>query len=161
MELVQEHGPDAAEGRVGEHAAGEDPLGHEANPGPRARYVLEAHLVADARADLLAELLRHSLRGQAGSQPPRLQDDNLPLGFRFEQRTRDARRLPCAGWCLEDQASALGEGSNHLREERVDGKGGKQRAEPITQALFLGEQEAACDKRGRRCQFSKTCRSPR
>ena len=54
MEFVEDYGVDAYEGGVGEQAAGEDALGDEAEAGFGADLLLEADLVADGLAGLLA-----------------------------------------------------------------------------------------------------------
>ena len=64
MELIQHHGPNALQRRIGKQAPGQHPLGDKPQPGARADGFLKPHLVADR----LANLLRPSPRPRAA--PP-------------------------------------------------------------------------------------------
>jgi hypothetical protein len=125
VKLVEEDRGHAPQVRIPQEAPREDALGHEADPRPRARDVLEAHLVADHLADLLAQLVGHAARGETRRQAARLEDDDLALVGKscVVERARHARRLAGPGGRLEHEAPALSEHADELREERIDGQG--------------------------------------
>ena len=57
VELVEHHGVDAGELRIGDQAAREDAFGEEAQAGARSGDFFEANLVADRFADTFAKLV--------------------------------------------------------------------------------------------------------
>jgi hypothetical protein len=75
--------------------AGEDAFGDDLDAGSGRDAAFEAHGVTDGAADLLAQRLRHAVRGVAGSKAARLQHHDL-LSLepgRVEQLQRHARGL--------------------------------------------------------------------
>ena len=92
VELVEHDHRDAGEVGRREEPSPEHPLGHEADARPRARDVLEAHLVADRAAHLLAQLLGHASRRHPRREPARLEDDDLALRRRAPRRAARAGR---------------------------------------------------------------------
>ena len=76
MELVQHDGPDRLQEGVVQELAGQDPLGHEAQPRRVGISPLESDLVADLIAQRPAALVGHaSGRGPHGD-PTRLEHDH-------------------------------------------------------------------------------------
>ncbi|GAO02033.1 hypothetical protein PSR1_00900 [Anaeromyxobacter sp. PSR-1] len=124
VELVEHHRADAGERGLGEQAPGQEPLGHVADAGARARHLVEPHLVADRLAGPLAQLLGHPPGGHAGGEPPRLEHHHLARAGQpgLVQRARHAGGLPRAGGRLDHERGAGAERGDDLGEERVDGE---------------------------------------
>ncbi len=152
VELVEHHRGDAAQRRLRQQAAQQDPLGDEANARVRPPTVLEAHRVADGLAGALAELLGDALGGQARRQPARLEDDDLAAARigepRVEQRARHARGLAGAGRRLDDHRARRAQRGDDLGQLAVDRKG-------IHRAVQArADEEGSRYDRGRRCSRS-------
>src|SRR6185503_4669748 len=73
VELVEEDGGDALELRIVEQHAGENPFGHDLDPGPGADAAVEPDAVADGLAGRLAERGGHEARRSTGGKPPRFE----------------------------------------------------------------------------------------
>ena len=127
VELVEDDGADAFEERVGEELAGEDALGRDAQPGPRADPPLEADLVADLLAQRPAVLLGDPPRRGAGRDAPGLEHDERRVRWGkfavMDQGRRHTRRLARAGRRDQDEAAMPPGEGNDFREVRVDRQG--------------------------------------
>ena len=100
VELVEQHGGDAVEGRVVEDHAGEHALGHHLDAGLAADLRAEANPQADGLADRFAERLRHALRCGAGGEAARLEQDELAArdpGFVEKRQSGTRVVLPAPG----------------------------------------------------------------
>jgi hypothetical protein len=124
VELVDDHGADAGQDRVGHELAREHALGDEADPRARADRAVEADLVADGVTHALATLLGHALRGHARSQPARLQHHHVAVAGQpgVEQGGRDARGLARARGRDQHRVAALAQRCEQVAEHLVDGQ---------------------------------------
>jgi hypothetical protein len=77
VELIEQHRRHAAQLGICDQPAREHAFGHEADARLRRAHVLEAHLISDASADRFGELMGDAPRGHAGSDPARLEHDDL------------------------------------------------------------------------------------
>ena len=97
VELVEHHGADRLEERIGQKLPGEDALGLDPQPGSRRDPPLEPDLVADLLAQRPALLLGDPGRGGPRRDPSRLQHDHPRVLLREQarphQRRRHTRRL--------------------------------------------------------------------
>ncbi len=121
MELVEDHGANAVEKRIGLESPREDPLGHDLNTGRGAGLSLEAHLIADLVAEAPGVFVGDALGRRPGRDTPRLEHDDAPLDA-VEEGWWDACGLPCAGLGCEDEASVGRDGGDDSREGVVDGQ---------------------------------------
>jgi len=103
VKLIEQHRPHASQLRVRQQTARQHAFGHEQDARPRRRRVLETDAIADPLAHPLSQLLRNPSRRQPRRQPTRLEDENLALDARIEQRTRNTGRLACARRRLQHQ----------------------------------------------------------
>ena len=122
VELVQHDGVDAAQGGVGEQATREDAFGDEAEARARAGDLVEADLVADGVADLLAEFGGDAARGEARGDAAWFEDEDFAAD-EGEQRGRDAGGLAGAGRGFEDEVGCTAERGENVGEDRIDRKG--------------------------------------
>ena len=128
MELVEQHRTDALKRGVIDDQTGEHALGDHLDAGPGADLGAEPSTHPDRLTDVLAERLGHALRGAAGRETTRFQDEDLaPREPRLvEQRQRHARRLASPG-----------------RGDQHGGRAGAQRRDQRRQSLVnrqgLGE----------------------
>ena len=124
VEFVEDDEPGAGKLRILLEPAGEDALGDDLDPRFRRDAPLEAHGVANRSAHLLAQRLRHAVRGVARGKAAGLQhDDLLMLQPRcIEQLQRHARGLARTRLGDEQCGGARGEGVRELRDDLVDGE---------------------------------------
>ena len=124
VKLVQHHAGDAGKRGILQETTGQDPFGHDEDPGPGRSGRLVPDLVARTLTRRLAQLRGDPPRGGPGGDPARLQD---PEGAAAEEagvqeRARDSRRLARAGRRDEDDRSALPEPVGDAGKKRVDRK---------------------------------------
>ena len=122
VELVEQDGGDAVEGRVGEHKAREHAFGHHLDAGCPRDLGAEPDTVADGRADRLAQRRRHARGGGAGGEPARLEHDDLsvPRPRLLGQHERNPRRLAGAGRRDQDGGARRAQGRGELWQHLVD-----------------------------------------
>jgi hypothetical protein len=136
VELVEQHRAHAAQERVGDQLAGEHPLGHEAHARVARAHLLEPHLIADAPAERLGQLLGHAPRRHAGRDPSRLEHDDLAAAQEVgvEQGARQARGLARARLGHEHQVRRSAQPRDQARQVRIDRQrlhgGASQGAQP-------------------------------
>ena len=118
VELVEDDRADRRERGVGEEPPGEEPLGDEADPRPRAGDLLEADLVADASrptrspsssATRRAASRAASRRGSSTTTSP------SPASPASSSAARHARRLARAGRRLDDERRRRAQRGDDLR----------------------------------------------
>ncbi len=145
VQLVEHDRRHAAQPRVGEHAAHEQPLGDEAQARLRAAGLVEADSVADSVADALAQLGGDARRGQPCRQPPRLEHPDLAAvgGQHVQQHARDARRLAGAGGRLDDRGAARADRGCDRWQARVDGQLGHRRRPVLSRPVTPGSTSGA------------------
>ena len=124
VELVEDHGADAVEERVGDELPVQDPLGHDFEPRGRADPLLEPDLVADPAAEV-PPLLRGDPRGRRPRGDPAGLEEDQRRVFGGEQagrqeRRRDAGGLAGAGGGDQDQAAVPADLGDDGRQQRVD-----------------------------------------
>ena len=115
VKLVEHHGADALQPRIGEQAARQHAFGEEAQARARPGDLFEAHLVADGLADALAAFGRDEARRQPRGEAARLEHEHLAVG-EVEQGGRHARGLPRPGGRLQHQRVVVGAGARRFRE---------------------------------------------
>jgi len=121
VELVEHHGGDAAQQRIGQESPRQHTLGDESQAGAGAGDVLEPHLVAGRLPGSFAQFLRDPPGSGARGQPARLEHHHLPRD-QVEQGGRYARRLACSRGSLQHQGGPLAQASRDLRQDFVDGQ---------------------------------------
>ena len=125
MELVEEHGRNPGQFGIVEQHAGEHALGHHLDAGAGRDPRIEPDPIADSRAEVLAEALRHAAGGGAGGKAARLEHDDpaitTPGGG--EQAQRHPRRLAGPGRGDEDGKPVLRQRLMQGRQDVVDGQG--------------------------------------
>jgi hypothetical protein len=121
MELVQHHGPNALERRIGEQPSREHSFGNKSHPRSRADCLFKPNLVTGRLPNLFAHLPGHTSRRQSGSDPPRFQYNHFTT-HNFKQSRRHAGRLTRARGCLNDKVRRSLERRDHLRQNRVHRK---------------------------------------
>ncbi len=126
VELVEDHEPHPLQPRVVVQAAGEDPLGHDLDAGPRADVRFAAHPEADGFSRRLAQRAGHEPGRGARREPPRLEHHDGSAGQPglVEQGHRHPRRFPGAWGRLQHGAGVRGQRRTQRREGVVDGEGG-------------------------------------
>ena len=117
VEFVENNGGDAAEGWVGDEAAGENAFGEETQARFRTGDLFEANLVADGFAGLFAHFESHAARGHAGGDAAGLEDENL--AGQLEKGSRDACGFACAGGGFKDEAGVVMEGFEDFGDKSV------------------------------------------
>ncbi|GJE60660.1 hypothetical protein MPOCJGCO_2774 [Methylobacterium trifolii] len=125
VELVEQHGADAAEFRVVEDHAGEHPLGDDLDPGAPGDPGAQPHAQAHGLADPLAQGRGHALGGGPRRQAPRLQQDDLAPGQPgfTEEGEGYAGGLARARRRDEHGRVASGQGRAQVRQRRFDRQG--------------------------------------
>ncbi len=96
MNLVEQDGADAVEEGIALQALNEDAFGDEEDAGVPGEVPLEADLPADLAPEGPTLLVGDPARRSPGSDPPRLEDEDLPaVGHPGRRdRRRHPRRLP-------------------------------------------------------------------
>src|SRR4029077_10943972 len=113
LKPVRNVGPEIGEQRIGLQTCGEDPLGHDEQPGLAGKPAIEAYLPADLAAARPAVFDRNTVRNRAGGDAARLEQDDRSVRH---QRRRHTRRLAGA-WRGGDDGRAR---SAHVLEDQVD-----------------------------------------
>ncbi len=117
MELVEDHCPDAGQGRIPLQGSRQNALGHDLDPGLAGHLCLTANPVSDRLPDLFTECRGHPLRGCAGRDPAWLQHHNPSGGqTRVEQGQRHARRLAGTRRRLQHRLPPRAKGGNEVRQ---------------------------------------------
>jgi hypothetical protein len=122
VDLVEDDGAGAGQGRVRLQPPREDPLGHDLDPGRRRHPGVVTGAVADGRPDVLAERRRHAGGHRPGRHAAGLEQHD-PAVDQVEQPERDDRRLARAGRCDEHGGARIDQGGAHLRHDGFDRQG--------------------------------------
>ncbi len=126
VKLVEDHGADAFEKRVGEKLTGQNALGDHAEPRFRGDLVIEANLIADLATQRPAILRGDAARRSPCRHPSRLEQDQTRMlrreTTRRQQRAGNPRRFPRAGRRHQHQATCLAYRLQNLGHNRVDGQ---------------------------------------
>ena len=106
VKFVEQDRADAGQFRIGLDHARENAFGHDLHARARGNLCLEADAIADAFADVFAQLRSHELRRRARGDAARFQHDDLVAAqpIRIEQSQRYLRRLARTGWRFQHQA---------------------------------------------------------
>jgi SAM-dependent MidA family methyltransferase len=114
VELIEDHGGDAAQLRIADHAAQENSLRDVEDARPGRAFALHAHLVTNRLTELFPAFLRHLQRQHACRHTARLEDNDLPVPYHdtIEQHLRNLRGFARAGRRPQNQA--------RLRLRRLD-----------------------------------------
>ena len=127
VELVEDHQAHARQLRIGRQSPRQQALGEDLDARLRPDAALEADLVADRPADLLAQQRRHARGGSAGGDTARLQQHDLSVrqpGL-VEQGERDGGGLARARRRGEHGASRPAQGLAQGRQGFEGGIGGQ------------------------------------
>src|SRR5512146_562512 len=118
MELVQDHGGDTLQSRVGDDAAGKNPFGHEFEPGAGTNLFFEADLVSNGLAYGFFHLEGYPPGSETRRNPPWLQHNDFAFDD-LKKSGRDARRLAGAGWSFDDKGVPMLQRCGDLGQNRV------------------------------------------
>ena len=123
MDLVEQHGGDTGELGIGLEAREIDAMGHGDEAGGASDPAVEAGLVADGRAGLLAQLASDELgRGPGSETAGDEQDDLAQAPGAAEQGGRNLRRLARARRGDKQSAGARIERGKEVGQDVVDGQ---------------------------------------
>ena len=124
VEFVEDDEAGAGELRILLQAARQDALGDDLDPRPGRDAALEAHGVAHRAAHLLAQRLRHAMRGVARCKAAGLQHDDLLAlePWRIDELQGHPRGLAGTRLGHEQGRRPRGEGVRELRNDEVDGE---------------------------------------
>ena len=154
VELVEDQGGDAGEGRVGEHLAQEDAFGDVLDAGAAAGDVVQPDAVTDLLTDpAVAALARDPRRQHPRGESAGLEYDGATVRTEqtgVEQHLRNLRGLAGAGGSLEDDAARAGfqAGDEVVRKfvdrEAVGGGGRRGHTRNVRVKCQAHKREAMC-----------------
>lgn len=124
VKFVEEDRGDAAQCRIGQHAAEEDALGDVEDARGGAGDVIEADLVTDFLAQMRAALVGDAAGEHACSEASRLENDHEAITREtgVEEHLRNLRRFARAGGRAQDEAVRAGEAGDQIVADRVNGQ---------------------------------------
>ncbi len=124
VEFVEDHQPRSGQLWIRLQPPGQYALGDDLDPGSGRDPPFKPYRVADRLPDLLAQRLRHAVRGIARGEPAWLQHDDLaaPEPGRIEKLQGHARRLARTGLGHEQGGGPQGQRLGQLRDDAIDRK---------------------------------------
>ena len=126
VNLVEDDRTDVVERGIGLHPARQDPLRDQRDASLLRRPIVEAHLIADLRADLGPELFGEPLRRESRREPPGLEHEHTALDDVRHGR-RNPGRLAGPGRREHHDVAARPNGLLDVAEDVVDRKRNDQR----------------------------------
>ena len=124
VELVEDQQRHPFQQRIVLDAAGQDPFGHDLDPGCRGDPAVKSDAVSDGLPQLLPQASSHPAGSRDRRQAARLQHDDLSgfCGDDIKQRQRDAGGLAGAGGGVQDAIGVAADGVQQFGKDVVDGE---------------------------------------